>query len=119
MPIFKLGLLASTFAFLSACSTPKESYLISIFETPSHTNESWLEELNNYIVGINYSGGELLSPPLMVEKELKNDAQPKYTSTLQGNVMTLIDFPNDASLEDYDHQRMHLSWSMASRCAVF
>jgi len=49
----------------------------------------------------NNTKGRFLSKPLIVEKELTSPSMPKYTEPLQGNVITVLEFPNKKSAKQY------------------
>jgi len=79
-----------------------KSYVVNIYEVDNeHLVEvqSLYKKTTEHLA--NNTKGRFLSKPLIVEKELTSPSMPKYTEPLQGNVITVLEFPNKKSAKQY------------------
>jgi len=97
---------------LSACSNVKERYLIAIYDK-TEQKSTVLQESYGPLSTIKPYQGKLLVSPMVVESDLKNKAQPEYTSYLAGKTIVLMSFPDSDSLTRYIESESSLAKAAA------
>jgi len=92
-------IVAFVLIFNVACA--QKNYLVSIYDI----EPSKVDEINNLYqqttTNLQNTEGRLLAKPLLIKKELHSPSMPVYTKPLQGNVITVLEFPNKKSIKAY------------------